>query len=446
MPKITFLGAGSTIFAKNVLGDCLLTSSLREAHIALYDIDGKRLRQSKTILDNLNRNINKERARITAHCGERSRKTALRDADYVINAVQIGPYDPSTLTDYEIPKKYGLSQTIADTLGIGGISRALRTLPVMLDFARDMEAVCPNAWLLNYTNPMSILTGGMLRLSSVKTVGLCHSVQVCANALLTSLGVPYNPKRLHWKIAGINHMAWLLELTEEGKDLYPLVKKRAAQRLRKELRDPNAEKNDLVRLEMMMRFGHYVTESSKHNAEYAPYWIRRDRPDLVEAYGIVLDDHQGRRQKQQATWEELGKKLLNNPNPKHKRSHEYAAGIMAAMETDVPARIHGNVLNAGFIPNLPAKAIVEVPCLVDRNGINGCHVGELPEQCAALNRTNINVHLLTIEALATGRRDHIYHAAMLDPHTAAELTIDEIRKLCDDLIDAHGNMIPNFKQ
>ena len=445
MAKITFMGAGSTIFAKNVLGDCMLSPPLQESHIALYDIDRTRLRESKKMLEILNDNINEGRARITGHLGVKNRRTALKGADYVVNAIQVGGYEPATVIDFELPKKYGLRQTIADTLGIGGIFRSLRTIPVMLDFAEDMEQVCPDAWFLNYTNPMAMLTGAMLRLTPVKTVGLCHSVQGCAAGLLRNMGMLDDVKELQWKVAGINHMAWLLEVTDRGKDLYPEIKKRARAKLRK-WRKKGAEKNwDMVRLECMLQFGYYITESSEHNAEYMPYWIKSQYPELIEEYNIPLDEYPRRCINQIEHWKKRSKELTEDPTLDHTRSHEYGSRIMEAIETDVPFRIGGNVLNRGFIPNLPSKACVEIPCMVDRNGVQGCYVGELPEQCAALNRTNINVQLLTIEAAATGKKDHIYHAAMLDPHTASELPLDQIRNLCDDLIEAHGDMLPKFK-
>jgi len=444
-PKIAFLGAGSTVFAKNILGDAMLTPSLSSAQIALYDIDGKRLRESKLVLDSLNRNINGNRAKITTHLGAANRRAALRDANYVVNAIQVGGYEPSTVIDFEIPREYGLLQTIGDTLGIGGIFRALRTIPVMLDFARDMEAVCPNAWFLNYTNPMSMLTGAMLRFTSIQAVGLCHSVQVCARDLLHNLGMKDCVRKLRWKTAGINHMGWLIEIRDGDRDLYPEIKRRAANLVRA-ARKKGARKNwDMVRLEMMRHFGYYVTESSEHSAEYFPYWIKRRCPELIEEFNIPLDEYPRRCVAQIEHWEKQRDSILKNESLTHARTGEYASQIMAAIETDVPCRIGGNILNNGLIPNLPANAVVEVPCLVDRNGVQGCYVGPLPEQLAALNRAHINVHLLTIEAALTRSKEKIYQAAMLDPHTAAELTLDEIRSLCDDLIAAHGDYLPKYR-
>ncbi|NQU43055.1 alpha-glucosidase/alpha-galactosidase [bacterium] len=446
MPKITFMGAGSTVFAKNVLGDCMTRPSLQDSHIALYDIDGKRLRESKMMLENLNQNINRGRAKITGHVGVKARKTALKGANYVVNAIQVGGYRPSTVIDFEIPKKYGLRQTIADTLGIGGIFRGLRTIPVMLDFVREMEEVCPEAWLLNYTNPMSILTGAMLQGTSVKTVGLCHSVQVCARALFNAAKMHITAyPNLKWKTSGINHMGWLIELKDGNRDLYPEVKKAAFKRLDAARKKGGEKFGDMVRLEMMRNFGYYVTESSEHSAEYYPYWIKSQYPELIEEYKIPLDEYPRRCVHQIEQWEARSKEMVQDKKLDHKQTHEYGSLIMQAIETDVPERIGGNVINNGFIPNLPDNAVVEVPCMVDRNGVQGCHVGRLPEQLAALCRTHINVHLLTIEAALMKKKDRIYQAAMVDPHTSTELTLDKIRALVDDLIEAHGDYLPKYK-
>ncbi|PFM63634.1 alpha-glucosidase/alpha-galactosidase [Bacillus cereus] len=433
MSKITFIGAGSTIFAKNVLGDCMLTPSIQGFEFALFDIDHQRLKDSENILQNL-----KESSGSNVHIKTYTdRKEALRGAKYVINAIQVGGYEPCTVTDFEIPKKYGLLQTIGDTIGIGGIFRALRTIPVMLDFAKDIREVCPDAWFLNYTNPMATLTAAMIRYGGVKTVGLCHSVQVCVPYLFNSLGM--NTENVQWKIAGINHMAWLLEVTRDGKDLYPEIKRLATEKQKE-------KHEDMVRFELMNRFGYYVTESSEHNAEYHPYFIKRNYPELIDKLNIPLDEYPRRCINQINDWMKMREDLVNNKNLTHKRTHEYASYIIDAMETDKAFKLHGNVLNTGsLISNLPEKAVVEVPCLVDRSGITPCYVGELPEQLAALNRTNINTQLLTIEAAITGKREHIYQAAMLDPHTAAELSIDDIVSLCDDLIEAHGDWLPQFK-
>jgi len=445
MPKITFLGAGSTVFAKALLGDSLLTPALWGSHIALYDIDGTRLKESKQMIDTLNENINQGRARISGHLGEGNRRRALKDANYVINAVQVGGYEPSTVIDFEVPKKYGLRQTIGDTLGIGGIFRGLRTVPVVFDFIKDMEAVCPDAWFLNYVNPLSIVTGSVQRNRGIKTVGLCHSYQVCVPSLLYPLEMVEKLPQVQSKIAGINHMAWLLEISENGKDLYPEIKKRAARKNRT-ARKKGAEKHwDMVRYEMILKFGYYVTESSEHSAEYSPYWIKSNYPELIEEFNIPLDEYPRRCVAQIKYWKKQSKKLVENADLTHERTSEYGSYIMEAIETDQPCRIGGNVINDGLIPNLPANACVEVPCMVDRNGVRGVYVGDLPEQCAGLNRSNINVQLLTIDAAVSCKREAIYHAAMLDPHTSAELSLDDIRRLCDEMISAHGDMLPKYR-
>ncbi|NOU98004.1 alpha-galactosidase [Paenibacillus sp. LMG 31456] len=431
MSKITFLGAGSTVFAKNVLGDCMMTPALQGFELALFDINPERLKDSENMLNNL---------KITAGstCVVKAytdRKEALRGAKYVVNAIQVGGYDPCTITDFEIPKKYGLRQTIADTLGIGGIFRNLRTIPVMLDFAKDIQEECPDAWFLNYTNPMAVLTNAMTTYGGVKTVGLCHSVQGCMPHLFKALEM--DTAGVQTKIAGINHMSWLLEVTKDGVDLYPEIKRRAREKQKE-------QHKDMVRYEMMFRFGYYVTESSEHNAEYHPYFIKRNYPELIERFNIPLDEYPRRCVRQIEKWTSMREELVNNKNLEHKRSNEYASFMFEAMETNNPFKIGGNVMNNGLITNLPKEACVEVPCLVDSSGVTPTYVGDLPPQLAALNRTNINTQLLTLEAAITGKKEHIYHAALLDPHTAAELSIDDIVAMCDDLIEAHGDWLPKF--
>lgn len=432
MIKITFIGAGSTVFAKNVLGDCMLTPSLQDAHIALYDIDLKRLDESHQMLQNINQNCNEGRATIVSYTDARE---ALTDATFVVNAIQVGGYEPCTVTDFEIPKKYGLRQTIADTLGIGGIFRGLRTIPVLLDYCKIMEEVCPDAWLLNYTNPMSILTLAVLKATKIKTIGLCHSVQVCAPDLLRHLGMEYD--NVSYKIAGINHMAWLLEVEANGQDLYPEIKEKAAAL--------EGKHYDMVRFEIMKRFGYYVTESSEHNSEYMPYFIKEKYPELIERFNIPLDEYPRRCVEQIKNWEKLREEIVHDHSLSHTRTHEYASYIMEAMITNKPYKIGANVLNTGLITNLPNDCVVEVPCLVDASGVTPCYVGDLPPQLAALNRTNINVHQLTVEAALTLKKEHIYHAAMLDPHTSSELSIDDIYALVDDLIEAHEGWLPEYK-
>ena len=433
MSKITFLGAGSSVFAKNLLGDCMTVPALQDFEIALFDIDHDRLKDSERMLKNVKRNLGST-VEINSYT---NRKDALRNAKYVINAIQVGGYEPSTVIDFEIPKKYGLRQTIADTVGIGGIFRSLRTIPVMMDFAKDMEEVCPDAWFLNYTNPIASLTGSMLRYTNIKTVGLCHSVQGCAHGLLESLDMPTD--NVQWKIAGINHVAWLLEVTRNGEDLYPEIKRRAKEKQK-------TKHDDMVRFELMLKFGYYVTESSEHNAEYHPYFIKSNYPELIDRFNITLDEYPRRCVKQISDWENMRDDLVNDNDLTHERTHEYGSYIIEAMETDIPFKIGGNVLNTGhLISNLPENASVEVPCLVDASGVTPTHVGDLPEQLAALDRTNINTQLLTIKAAMTGKKEHIYQAAMLDPHTAAELSMDDIVAMCDELIEAHGDWLPEFK-
>ncbi|MDR0270455.1 alpha-glucosidase/alpha-galactosidase [Paenibacillus sp.] len=432
MSKITFIGAGSTVFVKNVLGDVMSTPALQGFELALFDIDAERLQDSERLLNSIKNTLGS----ICSIKAYSDRKEALRGAKYVINAIQVGGYDPCTITDFEIPKKYGLRQTIADTLGIGGIFRNLRTIPVMLDFAKDMQEVCPDALFLNYTNPMAVLTNVMNTVGGINTVGLCHSVQVCVPHLFEALGM--DPTGVESKIAGINHMAWLLEVKKDGVDLYPEIKRRAAEKQKE-------KHHDMVRFELMQRFGYYVTESSEHNAEYHPYFIKKSYPELIEKYNIPLDEYPRRCINQINGWKEMREKIFASENIEHQRSKEYASYIMEAIETDIPFKIGGNVMNTGLITNLPKEACVEVPCLVDRSGVTPTYVGDLPPQLAALNRTNINTQLLTIEAAVTGKKEHIYHAAMLDPHTAAELSMDDIVAMCDDLIEAHGSWLPEFK-
>ena len=440
MPKITFMGAGSTVFVRNVLGDCMRTSALQDAEMALYDIDASRLKDSETIVSAINANINKGRARIKCYLGEKERKAALKDADFVVNAIQVGGYEPCTVIDFEIPKKYGLRQTIADTLGIGGIMRALRTIPVMEDFAHDMEKVCPNAILLNYTNPMAMLTGYMLRYTGVRTVGLCHSVQVCSSTLLTELDMKDKLEGRRELIAGINHMAWLLDIRDKnGTDLYPEIKKRARKK------NAAGKHCDMVRFDYIKNLGYYCTESSEHNAEYNPFYIKSKYPELIEKFNVPLDEYPRRCIKQIKDWKEEKSRILKNGKITHARSKEYASHIMEAVITNKEYKIGGNVLNHNLIDNLPKEACVEVRCMVDGNGINPCHIGALPVQLAAMNMTNINVQLLAVEAARTRKKEHIYHAAMLEPHTAAELSIDDIRSLCDELIAAHGPYMAMYK-
>lgn len=437
--KIVFIGAGSTVFVRNIIGDCMCTEALRDSIFALYDIDGERLKESQTIMEGIRR-AKGSHGKIECYLGVEQRRNALRGADFIVNAIQVGGYDPCTIIDFEIPKKYGLRQTIGDTLGIGGIMRALRTIPVLEDFARDIEEVCPDALFLNYTNPMAMLTGYMLRYTSVKTVGLCHSVQVCSEHLLKELEMEDKLEGRRELIAGINHMAWLLEIRDkDGNDLYPEIKARAAAKMA----DPDFK--DKVRLDYIKHFGYYCTESSEHNAEYNAFYIKCRYPELISRYNIPLDEYPRRCVSQIESWKKEYAEMLENGIREHSRSGEYGSYIMESIAAGTPLQIGGNVLNSGhLISNLPAEACVEVPCLVNGQGILPCHVGPLPVQCAAMNMTNINVQLLTIEAARTRKREHIYQAAMLDPHTASELDLDSIRKMVDELIDAHGSYLPQY--
>lgn len=425
------MGAGSTVFVKNVLGDTLLTDALNDCEIALYDIDAHRLEESYLVVEALNKKYNADKATIKKYLGVSERKAALKGARFVINAIQVGLYDPCTIIDFEVPKKYGLRQTIGDTLGIGGIFRGLRTIHVLKDFAADMQEVCPDAWLLNYTNPMAILSGFMQRYTNVKTVGLCHSVQVCARDLLKGLGME-DVQIGSELIAGINHMGWLLEIRDKnGVDLYPEIKRRA------KAKNASEKHGDMVRYDYIDKLGYYCTESSEHNAEYNYFYIKSRYPELIERFNIPLDEYPRRCVNQINKWEQQKQELLNGGDVEHTRSHEYASRIMEAMVTNQPYKIGGNVLNTGLIDNLPSDACVEVPCLVDGSGIHPTHIGRLPVQCAAMNMLDINCQLLTIEAAVTGKKEHVYQAAMLDPHTGAELSIDDIISMCDELIEAH---------
>jgi alpha-galactosidase len=431
-PKIALIGAGSVVFAKNLIGDILLFPELANCHIALMDIDRDRLHTAERMTQKVAAAV-KANPTISAHA---DRREALRGADYAINTIQVGGYRPSTVVDFDVPKRHNLRQTIADTVGIGGIMRALRTIPVLLDICRDMEELCPNAWLLNYTNPMAMNCWALSRATPIRAVGLCHSVQGTAMQLAGDIGVPF--REITYQAAGINHMAFYLRFERDGENLYPLIRRVVA--------DGRVPDNNRVRYEMLMRLGYFVTESSEHFAEYTPYFIRRDRPDLIERFSVPLDEYISRCDFMDRFWGDM-KTFFEGDEPiaDVERSHEYGALIIHSRETGKPRVVYGNVPNRGAITNLPPGCCVEVPCLVDGNGIQPTHVGDLPPQLAALIMTNVNVQSLTVEAALTGKREHVYHAAMLDPHTAAELTLDEIWALVDDLIEAHGDMIPPLR-
>ncbi len=468
MAKITFIGAGSTVFARNLLSDILSFPALSESTISLFDIDPERLRDSERVAHTL-------AARLGAHPTIETttdRQRALDGADYAICMIQVGGYKPATVVDFEIPKKYGLRQTIADTLGIGGIMRGLRTIPVLLDMCRDMEQLCPDVTFLQYVNPMAMNCWAISRASSIKTVGLCHSVQHTASEIAYDIGVPV--EEIDYHCAGINHMAFYTRFERNGEDLYP--------RIKQVLEENRVPKWNRVRYEMYKRLGYFVTESSEHFSEYTPWFIKRDRPDLIERFNIPLDEYITRCENQIAGWEGMRPVLhsgdaeamaryeqeqaerrlaeLAKHDPQHAgylrqrwedahregaaHSGEYGSLIIHAMETGQPRVIYGNVANQGLIDNLPQGCCVEVPCLVDKNGVQPTRVGTLPPQLTALMQTNVNVQALTVEAALTGKREHIYHAAMLDPHTAAELDLDQIWSLVDDLIAAHGDWLPAY--
>ncbi len=450
MAKISLVGAGSTVFAKNLIGDILGFPELSDSTISLHDIDPIRLGTSEVVA-----------AKAAAALGANptieattDRKASLDGADYVITMFQVGGYEPSTVVDFEVPKRYGLEQTIADTLGVGGIMRGLRTIPVLLEMAADMEEVCGDATLLQYVNPMAMNCWALSRASSISTVGLCHSVQHTAEQLATDIGVPID--EVSYRCAGINHMAFYLEFahrTEGGlTDLYPKIDEFARThpaplRGSAERTDGGIEGlSDAVRYEMYRRLGYFVTESSEHFAEYVPWFIKDGREDLLDRYGVPIDEYPRRCVRQIASWEDM-RADLEAPDSELEvvPSDEYGAGIIHSMETGQPRVVYGNVANDGLIDNLPQGSCVEVPCLVDANGVQPTAVGALPPQLAALMQTNVNVQSLTVEAALTGNREHVYHAAMLDPHTAAELDLDQIWSLVDDLLDAHGDMIPAFR-
>jgi alpha-galactosidase len=429
-PKITLVGAGSTVFAKNIIGDVVSFPELADCTIALYDINPERLATSEIVAAKLVASVNAP----TTIEATLDRKQALRDADYVISMIQVGGYKPGTVIDFEIPKKYGLRQTIADTLGIGGIMRGLRTIPVLIDVVKDMEEVCPNALFLNYVNPMAMNCWAISRVSDIPTVGLCHSVQGTAGELARDIDVPID--EINFTCAGINHMAFYQTFERNGEDLYPAIRQVLA-----EGRQPEWNK---VRYEILKRTGYFVTESSEHFSEYMPWFIKRDRPDLIEEFNIPLDEYITRCENQIAKWGKMRAEYEGDAPIEHKRSEEYASRIILGKETGQPQVIYGNFPNRGLIDNLPEGCCVEVACLVDRNGLQPTAFGTLPVHLAAMMQTNINVQALTVEAAITGKREHIYHAAMLDPHTAAELSLDEIWALVDRLIEAHGNWLPAY--
>ncbi len=430
MPKITFIGAGSTVFAKNLLGDILSFPELANSHITLFDIDAERLKTSEVVAHKVAQALG---ATPTIEATDDRRK-ALDGADYAISMFQVAGYKPGTVIDFEVPKKYGLRQTIADTLGIGGIMRALRTIPVFLDICHDMEELCPDVTFLQYVNPMAMNCMAINRATKIKTVGLCHSVQGTAEQLAWDINVPI--EEINYICAGINHMAFYLKFERNGEDLYP--------RIRKVLEQSKQPTWNLVRYEIFKHFGYFVTESSEHFSEYTPWFIKRDRPDLIDQFNVPLDEYIRRCEEQIKGWHAMRARLEAGADIEVHRSHEYGSLIIHSLETGIPRVIYGNVANNGLIDNLPQDCCVEVPVLVDRSGLQPTKIGKLPPQLAALMRTNVNVQELVVEAALTGKRDYIYQAAYLDPHTAAELDLNQIHALVDDLIAAHGNWLPQY--
>lgn len=444
MTIITFIGAGSTVFTKNIAGDILHREALSGATIRLMDINPKRLEESEIVVGKLVSTLG-VKAQVETYTDQRR---ALAGADFVVCCFQVGGYDPCTITDFEVPKTFGLRQTIADTLGIGGIMRGLRTVPVLWGICEDMLEVCPQAIMLQYVNPMAINTWAIgAKYPTIRQVGLCHSVQGTAEELARDLEIPVD--EIRYRAGGINHMAFYLSFEHRQPDgtytdLYPALRQGYRDGRFPKPSSWNPRCPNKVRYEMLMRLGYFVTESSEHFAEYVPYFIKRDRPDLIERFGIPLDEYPKRCIEQIARWEKQATEYREANTIEVKPSHEYASQIMNSVVTGAPSVIYGNIRNEGFIPQLPEGAAVEVPVLVDANGLHPTIVRDIPPQLIGLIRTNLNVQELTVAALMEENPEHIYHAAMLDPHTAAELDLDQIWALTDDLLAAHGDWLPEF--
>ena len=429
-PKIAMIGAGSVVFARHLLGDIMSWPELQQPHIALMDINAERLLVAEKMAHKVAAAVGATPL-VTAH---KDRKRALEGADYVINTIQVGGF-PATKLDFDIPQKYGLKQTIADTNGIGGIFRALRTMPVMVGIAKEMEKLFPDAIFINYANPMAMVCWSVLRATKIQTVGLCHSVQGTAAMLARFMGLP--PEELVYTAAGINHMNFYLKLEHKGRNVYP--------KLRKAFEKPEIWQRERVRGEAFKRLGYFVSESSEHFSEYVPWFIKNGHPELLEDFNIPIREYIRRCEWSDKYWKRSKEEMLSKKPLEVHRSYEYCANILHAHETGESTVIYGNVLNRGLITNIQQDCCVEVPCLVDRNGIQPCHVGALPPQLAAPIRNTVNLHELVLEAFFTGRKDHVYHAAMMDPHAAAELTLDEIYAMVDELIAAHGTVLPKLK-
>ena len=446
-PKIAFIGAGSTVFMKNIIGDVLQRPALSAAHVALMDIDGGRLAESEIVFNKLVASLGAK----ATHSLHTDRRSALEGADFVVVAFQIGGYEPCTVTDFEIPKKFGLRQTIADTLGVGGIMRGLRTVPHLWAICEDMLEVCPDALMLQYVNPMAINTWAIARkYPQIKQVGLCHSVQGTAHELATDLQM--DDSKIRYISAGINHVAFFLkfeEIMEDGtyRDLYPDLQKGYADGVYPRPESSwNPRCPNKVRYEMMKRTGYFCTESSEHFAEYTPWFIKEGRDDLIEKFGIPLDEYPKRCVEQIGRWKDQLAEYQQAEKIEVPSSVEYASQIINSAWTGTPSVIYGNVRNNGYISALPDGCAVEVPCLVDHNGIQPTRIDHVPPQLAAIMRSNVNVQELTVEALMQEKREHIYHAAMMDPHTGAELDLEQIWQLIDELIEAHGEWLPEWVQ
>ena len=443
-PRIAFIGAGSTVFMKNIVGDILQRKATSGATFALMDLNPERLRESEIVAGKLISTLG-VKAKIEVHSNQRK---ALDKANFVVTAFQVGGYEPCTVTDFEVPKKYKLRQTIADTLGVGGIMRGLRTVPHLWSICADMMEVCPDAILMQYVNPMAINTWAISeKFPKIKQVGLCHSVQGTAEELAHDLEIPV--EEIRYRAAGINHMAFYLQFEHHQQDgsyvdLYPALKRGYLDGRFPKPSHHNPRCPNKVRYEMLKRLGYFVTESSEHFAEYTPYFIKEGREDLIEKFGIPLDEYPKRCVEQIARWKKQADTFKSAEKIEVKESHEYASSIVNSVWTGEPSVIYGNQRNNGCITSLPDNCAAEVPCLVDDRGIQPTYVGALPPQLTALIRTNINVQELTVRALLAENREHIYHAAMMDPHTAAELDLQQIWDLTDDLLAAHGTWLPEF--
>lgn len=426
MIKVAMIGAGSVVFSKNLTGDILSYPEFKNATFSYMDIDADRLDVGAALC----RKVGTALGASPTIEATQDRRKALEGADFVINMVQIGGFD-STLVDFEIPRKYGLGFTIADTTGPGGFFRALRTYPMLKGLVEDMMELCPKAVLLNYSNPMSMNMQTITRSSNIQAVGLCHSVQGTLNQIMGYIGV--NPDEVAFQCAGINHMAFYTKLEKNGQDLYP--------QLFEAMNDPNTFAKNKVRFELMKRLGYFVTESSEHNAEYNPWFIPRGK-EVIDRFSVPMDEYLRRCDGIVDEFERM-KVFAKSDDPiTVRKSHEYGSIIIHSIVTGTPSVVYGNMPNGGAISNLPADAIAEVPTLVDRAGLQFTTVGALSPQLIGYMMPHVTQHELFIRAAQEGRRDHIYQAAMFDPLTGATLSTDKIVEMCDELIVAHGDLLP----